>query len=691
MPSIFAKIKIALFRQFLKFRSTETVFMVAMAIAIGLLAGFGAVGIQWCIRFFQHQFWGAEEFPPELLASIPWYMKILIPTVGSLLVGAIVYFFAREAKGHGVPEVMQAIAVRNGVIRPRVALVKLLASSLYIGAGGSVGREGPVIQIGSAIGSTLGQLFRLNPQRVKIFVACGASAGIAAAFNAPIGGALFSVEVILGDFAVSQFSPIVISAVVATVVSRSMIGDFPAFLVPHYELVSPVELIFYAGLGLLIGLTALLYIRVLYRFEDFFDDLPIHDILKTVIGGGVIGCVGIFVPQIFGVGYHATNAVLHHETISPFGPDLLWLFLILLTLVKIFATSVSLGSGGSGGVFAPALFIGAMTGGAFGEVIHNYFPTMSAHSGPYALVGMAALVASSTHAPITAILIIFEMTNDYKIILPLMISCVIATLLTTRLQKESIYSLKLLRRGIDLFGNREVNILRSLKVQDILRTDPVVIPASMPLSRLIDTFLGCHYNQLFVVDRNERLIGRITLSEVRKLIQDQEYLADIVIAHDLINSQVVSIHSTDSLDQVMRIFGRHAVEELPVVKAGNGKSIMGLVSYRDVMEAYNRELIRRDLVTETGANIQLLEKTPRIEVTKTFSLAEIPVSMRFEGKSLTDLDLRNNYDVNVLVIRRKGEDGEKEEVVPTPKTTVQRGDTLIVLGRDQDIQRLQNQ
>ncbi|MCK5076585.1 MAG: chloride channel protein, partial [Calditrichia bacterium] len=383
--------------------------------------------------------------------SIAWYWKIIIPVGGSFVVGLIVHFFSKEAKGHGVPEVMEAIALRNGVIRPRVVFAKLFASAIYIASGGSVGREGPVIQIGSAIGSAIGQFLKVNPQRIKTFVACGAAAGIAAAFNAPIAGALFAVEIILGDFAVAQFSPIVISSVVSTVVSRHFIGDFPAFEVPIYELVSPLELGPYALVGIMSGIVALLFIKVLYYFEDMFDDFKLPEYGKTVIGGLIIGTMGIVFPHIYGVGYSTINAALYGK--------MAWQMMGLLIFVKIFATSISLGSGGSGGVFAPSLFLGAMTGGFLGDFIHTWFPTMSASSGAYALVGMGAVVAGATHALITAILIIFELTNDYKIILPLMIACIIATLMTGKFQKESIYTLKLVRRGINIFKGQEINLL----------------------------------------------------------------------------------------------------------------------------------------------------------------------------------------------------------------------------------------
>lgn len=686
----FAYLKSAFFRYFLQFRSTEHVFIVVIAVVIGLLSGFGAVGIQFLIDNFETLFWGVKDFPPDYIYSLPFYTKILIPAAGGLAVGAMVYYFAREAKGHGVPEVMQAIALKNGVIRPRVALVKMLASSLCIGSGGSVGREGPVIQIGSAFGSALGQFFRVNPQRLKTFVACGASGGIAAAFNAPVAGALFSVEVILGDFGVAQFSPIVISSVVATVVSRSMLGNYPAFQVPKYELISPYELGFYAILGLIAGLCALLYIKVLYFLEDYFENLKIHEVIKTGIGGMIVGMIGLFVPEIFGVGYHTMDSAMHETMATPFGNNYLWLFMLILVFVKILATSISLGSGGSGGIFAPSLFIGTMAGGSFGELIHKLFPAITAHPGAYALVGMGALVAGTTHAPITAILIIFEMTGDYKIILPLMITCVIATLLSIKIQKESIYTLKLVRRGIDLYQGREVNVLRSLTVKEIVRDDPVVISVSTLFPKLLELFFNTHHSEFFVMDQKKRFVGRISLDDVRRIMQEGEYISGFLIAHDLMNTNVVTIHPEDRLDQVMRIFGRQLVEELPVVDARNPNKILGVVYYKDIIEAYNRELMKRDLVGETGASIRMLEKSQKISFLDGYAMAEIPAAISLVGKSLRELNLRHRFGANILMIKRKQPDGTVKQIVPLPNETIQIGDLLIVMGKEKGLKRLRN-
>ncbi|MBW2619644.1 MAG: chloride channel protein, partial [Deltaproteobacteria bacterium] len=335
--------------------------------------------------------------------------------------------------------------------------VKSLASAISIAIGGSVGREGPIVQIGSAIGSSLGQVFRVSPNRMRVLVGCGAAAGIAATFNAPLAGMIFALEIILGEFAIATFSPIVLSAVMATAISRHYLGDYPAFLVPEYQLVSLWELIFYAILGLAAGVVAVGFTTTLYKFEDLFDLWKRPDYLKPIVAGLAIGLLGLAFPWVLGVGYGGINLALAGQ--------MSWWLLLMLVGVKIVATSMTIGGGMSGGIFAPSLFIGAMLGGAYGQLVHALFPEITASSGAYAIVGMGALVAGTTHGPLTAFLILFEMTGNYKIILPLMSACILATLMASQIKKESIYTLKLIRRGVNIRAGQEVNLLRSLTVE----------------------------------------------------------------------------------------------------------------------------------------------------------------------------------------------------------------------------------
>ena len=430
----------------LKWHVSDHLYTSLIAILIGILGGYGAVLFRILIRAFQYVFYQNDADFLEIADQIPFYAKLLIPALAGAVVGPIVYFGAKETKGHGVPEVMEAMALRGGRIRSRVAVIKILASAITIGGGGSTGREGPIVQIGASVGSSVGQFLKVSQDRQRTFLGCGAAAGIAATFNAPIAGVFFALELLLGDFGVSTFAPIVIASVAATTVSRYHFGNFPAFVVPPYELVSYWEYFFYGILGLLAGLVALLYILSVYKAEDLFDRMPIPDYTKGAVGGLILGSMLLVYPHLFGVGYGTIDLCLMNRlTIG---------LLFVLIFAKIAATSITLGCGMSGGVFAPALMIGALTGGFFGQVLNMVAPQITASSGAYALVAMGAVVAGATHAPIMSILIMFEMTSDYHIILPLMLSCIASSLVASTLKKGSIFTTKLRRKGINLHMGR---------------------------------------------------------------------------------------------------------------------------------------------------------------------------------------------------------------------------------------------
>ena len=442
---------------------SQSAFLLGAAVLVGLGGGYGAVAFRALVD-------GESSFAfhwlvPQLHVLGPLAVVVTL-MLGGFITAAIVDRFAPEAKGHGVPEVMAAVALRGGIIRPRVILVKSIASATCIGFGGSCGREGPIVQIGSTIGSLIGQLVGAPAGIVRTLVACGAAAGISATFNAPIGGVFFASEVILGDFAPRSFSTIVVASVLAAVVSRASIGNHPSFSANAFSLVSPLELVLYAVLGILAALWAAFFVWILYKCEDLIDGLRYNALLKAVAGFGILGVIGIAFPQVFGVGYASIQAVLsgHVGVVHA----------LLLSILKPLATSLTLGSGGSGGVFAPSLFTGAMLGDAFGRSVHTLFPAWTANGAAYGLVGMAAVFAAASEAPITAITIVFEMSGDYTIVLPLMIATVIATVLGRRLIGGTVYELKLIRRGIDWARVRRPRLLARVRVGTIAREPSIV-------------------------------------------------------------------------------------------------------------------------------------------------------------------------------------------------------------------------
>ncbi|MBD3225754.1 MAG: CBS domain-containing protein [Caldithrix sp.] len=682
-PSFIKNINQRILQTVDNFKMTEHTFVLIGAVIIGLLGGYGAVFIQLAIKFFHKVFWQGDISLQTLIAA-PWYWKLAVPTLGGLAVGLIIQFYSKEAKGHGVPEVMEAIALRNGIIRARVVLAKLFSSALYIAAGGSVGREGPVIQIGSAVGSTLGQFFKVNPKRMRIFVACGAASGIAAAFNAPVAGALFAVEIILGDFAVAQFSPIVLSSVAATVVSRHYHGDFPAFVVPAYQLVSPFELVNYLILGFLAGLVALLFIKVLYASEDYFDNMKLPQFAKGALGGIGIGLIGLYFPHIFGVGYDTMDMALSGQFV--------WHLALALVFVKIIATSISLGSGGSGGIFAPSLFLGGMLGVAFGNMVHYLFPDWTAASGAYALVAMGGVVGAATRGPITAILIIFEMTSDYKIILPLMITTIIATLLANRLHKESIYTLKLVRRGINLFGGRELNVLRSLSVSSVIKQSIELVHENTPFPDILKKLSNTTHNHVYVVDDQHKLTGVISMQEIRQTIMDYDTLKYLLIARDVAKPHVITVRDSDNLDKVMKAFGRTGLEELPVIASNGDQEIIGTIWQSDVIDVYNHQIFLRDMSGEMGQSLRSLTREKTVHVVDQYHLNEEEAPAACIGQSIKEIDLRNRFNLEILLINRQFREAnqyKRKYIQPKPDLVINMNDTLLVFGKEKDIKRFQ--
>lgn len=658
--------------------------MVAAAMVCGLGGGLGAVALHKLIHLAQVLFYGNSHSFLAAVEAVPAWHRVLAPTIGGLIVGPFVYWTAREAKGHGVPEVMKAIILRGGAIRPRVVVVKAIASAITIGSGGSAGREGPIVQIGAALGSAFGQALNVSTTQLRTLVGCGAAAGIAAAFNAPIAGALFAVEVLLGDFGVPQFSPIVIASVVATVVSRLMLGDSPAFEVPGHELISPFELVPYTVVGVIAGLVAICFIRTLDWFESVFDDSPFPpEYFKAGLGGLIVGIVGIWFPQVFGSG----SDTIHASLTGTLGPGLL----AALLLTKIFATSITLSSGGSGGVFAPSLFLGAMTGGLLGTYIHQFFPSYTATSGAYALVTMGAVVAATTHAPITAIIIIFEMTGDYLIIPPLMAACVVSTLVSSRLHEDSIYTIKLRAAGIDIGKQDDPNVMRSVRVRDVVDRQPETIPASASFAEVLDLVLASHHNEFFVINDQQEMLGAVSLPEVRRLIAESEDLKGIAVAGDLVDATRPTVRLDDNLDVVMQLFSHADFDGLAVIDDEHPRVLLGIVRQRDVIHARNQAVLEQDLVGSVSSSVSIAGRVRQVDIGDGYVVQEIPAPHSFIGHSIGDLAVRQRFDVQIVFLRRgRDKDGERHLEVPRPQTLIREADTLIIAGAKEAADRLEH-
>ncbi|GAA4240298.1 chloride channel protein [Actinomadura meridiana] len=498
--------------------------LVVLALVVGCGAGVGAIFFRELIALFTHLFTGHGDYSAAGHAAnphLPWlgpFFVVAVPVVAGVVYGPLVQRFAPEARGHGVPEVMVAVAQRGGRIGGQVAVIKSLASALTIGAGGSVGREGPIVQIGAALGSTLGRMARVAENRLRILVACGAAGGIAATFNAPLAGVFFAMELILRDYNVESFGVVVLASVTASVIGRAALGSASFMSPPDFHVSHPIEYLSFALLGLLGAVAGVGFTRVLYTVEDVCDRLwrgP--EWLRPAVGGLLLGGLLLAVPQMYGVGY----PVLQDAVNGGFAIG----FLLLLLVAKMAATSLTIGIGGSGGVFAPSLFMGAMLGSAFGMTAHQLAPSVTTAPGAYGLIGMGAVFAGAARAPITAVVILFELTGEYSIILPMMTAIVVAALVSQRLSEDTVYSLKLRRRGVDLDA-APVDPRMTQRVARVMEPVPDPLPGGLPLedaSRLLA--LSAH-GALPVLDGQGAYQGVITARAAAEAMADAESRTD---------------------------------------------------------------------------------------------------------------------------------------------------------------------
>ncbi|MEO5329696.1 MAG: chloride channel protein [Magnetococcus sp. THC-1_WYH] len=568
-----------------KFGINEHIILSVVAIAIGLVVGYGAIVFRILTESFQFIFMqNGHENVAEIVRNLSWWHILFMPVLGGAIIGPLIHFFFPGSRGDGVPEVISAVALRGGKLDVRDTLGKMLSCSLSIGCGSSVGREGPVVHLGATLASWFGSLMPSFSNHMRTIVGCGAAAGIAASFNAPIAGVMFALEVILADYGLATFSPIVLSSVIATVIARMHLGDFPAFIVPNYTLVSAWEIPAYVGLGVVCGLTGILFMATLFKMEDLFKRITIIPIyLKPIIGGFGIGIIALAFPEIMGVGYDVMNHALLEEMAS-------WT-MIALVFAKILATSIALGSGFSGGVFTPSLFLGAMVGGGFGTIAHSIFPSFSAGPGAYTLVGMGAMAASVLGAPITAILILFELTGDYRIMLALMVASIIATLLINQIYRESVYTKTLKRKKIDLRQGREANLLRHISVESIVRTEYASVLESTNIRQFKDILRQSHQDCFVVVDAGGHLKGMITFQNICEVAFEEGGFNELALIKDLSIHDPKTITPHETLYDAFLHFEASNVEQIPVVDPKDPSMVIGMISNQDMIRAYNMALL----------------------------------------------------------------------------------------------------
>ena len=557
--------------------------LLALALLVGAGAGAGAVAFRWLITTFTLALSGHRDYAglghvanPHVPALGRWFV-VLAPVAAGLVYGPLVHFFAREARGHGVPEVMYAVARRGGRIAPQVAAIKALASALCIGGGGSVGREGPIVQIGSALGSTVGQLVRLAESRMRVLVACGAAGGIAATFNAPLAGVFFAMELILRDFAAQSFGMVVLASVTASAIGRAALGNEPFLHLPAFAAHNAGQYLLFAALGLLAGLVGVVFARVLYLVEDACDwawnTLRGPEWLRPAAGGLLLGGLLLLLPQMYGVGYPVlSNSVAGTYAIG---------FLLALLIGKIVATSLTIGIGGSGGVFAPSLFIGAMLGCAYGQTLHHIAPGIAGPAGAYGLIGMGAVFAGAARAPITAVIILFELTGEYTIILPLMAAIVLATGISHLATRDTIYTLKLRRRGIDLDEQPHAAALATMTTGQVMEPVGNTLPADTPLIDAAEQLVRARHGQLPVIDAAGDYLGIVTARALAEIVADGHHDTTPVAS---IIEQPATARVDQPLEDTLDALDASPAAAIPVLDH-TGANLIGWLTHQQVLSA----------------------------------------------------------------------------------------------------------
>ena len=557
--------------------------LLALALLVGAGAGGGAIAFRWLIQLFTRVLSGHEDYAglghvgnPHVPGLGRWFV-LLAPVVAGLLYGPLVHFFAREARGHGVPEVMFAVSRRGGRIAPQVAAVKALASALCIGGGGSVGREGPIVQIGSALGSTVGRVVKVAESKMRVLVACGAAGGIAATFNAPLAGVFFAMELILRDFNTQSFGMVVLASVTASVIGRAALGNRPFLDLPPFAVDHLAQFALFAALGLLSGVVGVLFSKVLYRIEDLCDEWwKGPEWLRPAVGGILLGGVLLVLPEMYGVGYPVLGNSIAGRYAVP--------FLLVLLVGKMVATSLTIGIGGSGGVFAPSLFIGAMLGSAYGQLAHQLMPGVAGQVGTYGLIGMGAVFAGAARAPITAVVIMFELTGEYSIILPLMAAIVLATGISHLLSKDTIYTLKLRRRGVDLDAPDHAPVLSLITAGQVMEPIGELLPQDTCLSAAAAVLARAPHGQLAVIDPLGTYLGIATARAAADALADGHH--DLAPVTSIVErSRPVQVAST--LEASMDDLDQAAGSAVPVLD-DTGSTVLGWLSHQRVLTALSR-------------------------------------------------------------------------------------------------------
>lgn len=678
----FSDLKELFIRKSQKIEVPEYTVFTVYSIFIGVIVGFAAVFFHNAIEFFNKVFF-------EQTASGLYFLGaaavIALPAIGMFIQSLMNMAAPDIAPRRGVNEVIKAVAARGGYIPFRSTVFHFIAPVICIGSGGTVGPEGPAARLGGGIASKVGNMLKLSDSRRRMFTAAGAGAAIAAIFNTPLGGIFFALEIILlNDFHSATLSALILSSVTASTISRVFLGNTSIFIFERVASINYGNLYLYAILGIVTGIVSLLFIR----YTDYTEKIFRRKLLKIIpqpvlmiLVGLLVGVCGYFYKDIFGIGYIGINHILANT--HP------WDIVLILFAMKFLLVPLTLNSGGSGGYFAPALFMGAAFGFLFSLALKQFWG-LDVNATTFILVSMGAFLGGINSIPIAAILIIFEMTKDYSYILPLMLAVVTSTMIVQIALKKSVHIKHLEEEGFRFLSLKESSILKSVFVEDVMKKEIHLIPEETPLQKLISELMDSKHGTLYIINKEGKLTGIITEMEVRPIITEYDHIREVLVAKDIARQEVPTVHSGENLDHVMKLFESYDVDEFPVVADDDENKVIGTVWRQDVIAAYNKQSLKYNIADGFAKELQSIDKTVSSKVAAGYSIIERKTNNDFVGKTLAQLRLRNKYGLEVLMIRREAPmfSDEKDEklFIPGPDYVIKSDDILVLFGPEEKIQ-----
>jgi len=670
-----------------KILKTEYTIFTLLAIITGAVVGFATVLFHDAIDFFNEIFF---EQTASGLFFLGAAAVIALPSIGMLIQSLMIKFAPDISKQRGVAEVIKAVAKKGGRIPLRSTIFHFIAPVLSIGSGNTVGPEAPAAQLGGGLANKFAHLFNLSDSRKRVFTAAGSGAAIAAIFNTPLGGIFFALEIILlNEFQATTFSALILATVTSSAISRIFLGNKSIFIFSSPQVGAYYNLYLYLILGLIAGIISILFIRYSYSLDSIFKKRFLQKLpqwLKMTFVGFLMGLCGYFYKDIFGIGYNGINHIL--------ASLITWKVVAILFVLKFFLVPLILNSGGFGGIFAPSLFMGACIGFLYATGL-NYFFGFQFDTTAFVLVSMGAMLGGINSIPISSILIIFEMTKDYSFILPLMLAVVASTMIVQIVLKKSIHEQHLEHQGYRIAQRKEANLLQSVFVENVLIKDIVLIPEETPLPKVINALMESSHSTFYTIDVNGKILGTITESEIRPIITEYEHIREVLVANDIASKNVTTVKENDDLDYVMKLFEKKDADEFPVISSHDSEKILGAIRRQDVIAAYNKESLKQNIAEGFARELKNVEQVKSIKVLDGFSIVEKNPKREFIGKTIAELNFRNKYGIQILMIKKTiSAYSEKEEetdyVVPTASYSITEHDKLILFGEEENINEISN-